>query len=40
MARLVVQPRHLVDLVQDESARLLCPDLADVFVRREAAAGL
>jgi len=34
---LVVQSRHLVDRVEDESIRLRCPDLADVFVGREPA---
>ena len=32
-----VQSRHLVDRIQDESVWLGCPDLADVFVRRETA---
>lgn len=31
-----VQSRHLVDPIQDESVRLRSPDLADVFVGREA----
>jgi len=35
-----VQSRHLVDRVENESVWLGCPDLADVFIRREAAEGL
>ena len=38
--RVGVQSRHLVDRVQDESIRLGGPDLADVFVGREATEGL
>ena len=33
---LVVQSRHLVDRISDESIWLRSPDFADVFVWREA----
>jgi hypothetical protein len=33
----IVQSRHLVDRVQDESIRRGCPDSADAVIRRETA---